>query len=99
MTAYTGLPAELLYTIIAWTTVEHIDDVILGPLKLPSLSVLEQARDTARQPTEAEDPSLTAVNPVLPFFYVSCQFRATVLKILSNALAISLAPVSGHVDR
>ncbi|KAJ3552231.1 hypothetical protein NM688_g4260 [Phlebia brevispora] len=94
----TGLPTELLYSIIAWITVEYIDDVIVGPLKLPTLPILDQV-NPLRELKDEEDPSLTAPNPVLPLFYVSTQFRAVTLKILSHTLDIPLMPLSPNVDR
>lgn len=93
-----GLPTELLFSIVAWITVEHIDDLIVGPLKLPTLPILDQV-NPLRELKDEEDPSREASNPIIPLFYVSYQFRATTLQILSRTLDIPLTPISPNVDR
>ena len=93
-----GLPTELLHSIIAWITVEYIDDLIVGSLKLPTLPILDQV-NPLRELKDEEDPSHKAPNPIAPLLSVSCQFRATTLHILSRALDIPLSPISPNVDR
>ncbi len=100
------VPHELLYEIIGLVVAEHIDSVIAGPLSLPCLSVnkskdnhvcedaasMDRARQLIRALAERPktDPVLAGSNPVVSLLRISIDWRASTLKVLSDALNIPL---------
>ncbi|THG94316.1 hypothetical protein EW026_g7129 [Hermanssonia centrifuga] len=100
------VPHELLYEIIGLVVAEYIDSVIAGPLSLPCLSVnkskdnhvcadaasMDRARQLIRALAERPktDPVLAGSNPVVSLLQISIDWRASTLKVLSDALNIPL---------
>ena len=101
------LPVELLHKIVVLAVVQYLDEVIAGPLYIPSAGGLLSERDPdfkARRESlrhrDCDDIALGGEpNPVIPFFSASYQLRDIVLKVLSDILGIPLVrgPISRYV--
>ncbi len=97
-----NLPPELLYEVVGLSLAQYLDDLIAGSLKSnpssPSLELGhrdgEGGADAALRPLEpsVSTNSLEAecYNPVVSLLNSSFQIRHVTLRVLSDALGISL---------
>ena len=99
------LPVELIHEIVLVAIWEYIDELIAGSLAInhPGRHPLDDEylnKATLRKEldeAEANDPALTASNPVLSLLVASSVTRDTALKVVSDILEIPL--VNGRIKR
>ena len=93
------LPTELLHRVIVLVITEHIDDLIAGSMRFPSLDEHSTATDEelvllGRELSDAQDEEtkriLDAPNPVSNLLCTSYQIRDLTLTSLSSILGIPL---------
>lgn len=106
------LPGELLYIVVSYVVAKYLDDLIAGPLALPSMafatiqSEMTRIQGATRAGLNVEvsepfdfhsDETLERSNPVIPLLRTGVQLRATTLRVLSELLSVKLS--RGRIGR